>query len=206
MSFTYNTAVPAANDNPSNDQPDMLTNTQSINSIWAIDHVTFQGNPAGTHLQTTFSSKNTPGAQTDPQSISFTADSSTLAPTIGSASTIAEQFLRNQNGFFPTSCIKAFCVFTAPAANGAVVPSNSFNVGTVVRSGALTAPVYTITLTTNATIGNNICSLICIDTGLSFTNLKYTSSFVGGVLTINFTNNGFNVTNPYNVNICILQI
>ena len=39
--FTYNTGVPATLDAPSDDQPLMLTNTQSINGIWNIDHYTF---------------------------------------------------------------------------------------------------------------------------------------------------------------------
>lgn len=140
MSFTYNTAVPAANDNPSNDQPDMLTNTQSINSIWAIDHVTFQGNPAGTHLQTTFSSKNTPGAQTDPQSILYTAS--------GTASTVADLRFVNQNATFPISFVRAWASCTQAGISGA----QSFNVTSVTRTGL---GLYDVILPANVTTGTN---------------------------------------------------
>lgn len=41
MSFTYTTGIPAAGNNPSVDQPNMQTNTNSINSLIAVDHVGF---------------------------------------------------------------------------------------------------------------------------------------------------------------------
>ena len=49
MNLDYNTGIPAANDNPSDDQPDMLTNTNSINSWVAIDHHGFNDNLGGYH-------------------------------------------------------------------------------------------------------------------------------------------------------------
>lgn len=49
MSFTYNNLVPATNNDPSSDQPDMLINTQSINSIIAVDHVGFNAANGGYH-------------------------------------------------------------------------------------------------------------------------------------------------------------
>lgn len=54
-SFAYNTGIPAAADNPSNDQPDMLQNTNSINSIIAVDHYSFgsSANFDGFHKQIT---------------------------------------------------------------------------------------------------------------------------------------------------------
>ncbi len=39
--FTYNDGVPGANNDPSEDQPDMLVNTQSIKGIWGPEHYTF---------------------------------------------------------------------------------------------------------------------------------------------------------------------
>jgi len=58
--FSYNTGVPAANNNPSVDQSDMLTNTSSINSILGVDHVTFNASGGGRHNQVTFNSNNVP--------------------------------------------------------------------------------------------------------------------------------------------------
>ena len=54
--FTYNTGIPAANNNPSDDQPLMQTNTDSINSWTLIDHRgfgdvdTFGGYHTNVHL------------------------------------------------------------------------------------------------------------------------------------------------------------
>ncbi len=49
--FTYNNNIPAANNNPSVDQPNMLTNTNSIDSIINVDHYSFETNFDGTHKQ-----------------------------------------------------------------------------------------------------------------------------------------------------------
>lgn len=49
MSFTYNNLVPATNNDPSADQPQMLINTQSINSIIAVDHIGFNAGNGGYH-------------------------------------------------------------------------------------------------------------------------------------------------------------
>jgi len=50
MSFTYNRDIPAANNNPSSDQPLMQTNTNSIYDIINQDHVTFgNGTESGYH-------------------------------------------------------------------------------------------------------------------------------------------------------------
>ena len=56
--FSYNTGVPAANNNPSVDQPEMLINTASINSLLAIDHVAFNTAGGGRHNQVTFNANN----------------------------------------------------------------------------------------------------------------------------------------------------
>ena len=56
--FSYNTGVPAANNNPSVDQPEIQTNTASINSLVGIDHVSFNAAGGGRHNQVTFNSNN----------------------------------------------------------------------------------------------------------------------------------------------------
>lgn len=63
--YSYNNGVPATNNDPSVDQPNMLINTQSINSIIATDHVGFNstgpaGGIGGQHLQVTFNGNNVP--------------------------------------------------------------------------------------------------------------------------------------------------
>lgn len=51
--FIFNNAVPASANNPSADQPDMLINNQSNQSIWAVDHYGFNEAPdfGGLHKQ-----------------------------------------------------------------------------------------------------------------------------------------------------------
>lgn len=51
MTISYNINIPAAQNNPSNDQPLMQTNTNSTSQLIGIDHVTFNDavNPNGYH-------------------------------------------------------------------------------------------------------------------------------------------------------------
>jgi Putative tail fiber protein gp53-like, C-terminal len=57
MSFSYNNQIPVAPNNPSADQPGMLTNAQSINSIIAVDHIGFNTNNGGYHTVIHFSNQ-----------------------------------------------------------------------------------------------------------------------------------------------------
>jgi hypothetical protein len=52
MNLNYNADIPAANNNPSDDQPLMLTNTNSTRSWVTIDHFGFEDNNGGLHKQT----------------------------------------------------------------------------------------------------------------------------------------------------------
>jgi hypothetical protein len=49
MTFTFNNAIPAAANNPSSDQPGMLTNNISNALIWAVDHFGFNSSNGGSH-------------------------------------------------------------------------------------------------------------------------------------------------------------
>lgn len=60
MTFTFNNAIPSANNDPSADQPDMLINNQSNLSIWAVDHRTFNVANGGTHLQVSMADQAAP--------------------------------------------------------------------------------------------------------------------------------------------------
>lgn len=66
QNYSYNTSVPAANNKPSNDQPDMLVNAQSIASLISEDHVGFNTDGSGWHNQVTFYANNTPVVPTSP--------------------------------------------------------------------------------------------------------------------------------------------
>jgi len=60
--FPYSTGIPASTHNPSVDQPDMQTNTNSIDSIIGIDHFGFNSssNNSGWHKQSTYVNETTP--------------------------------------------------------------------------------------------------------------------------------------------------
>lgn len=175
MTFTFNTAVPAANNNPSVDQPDMLVNNQSTDGIINVDHISFNAMNGGQHKQVTFNNKNVPAAQTDPQSVLYTTNVIAAAFNTASASTVAEMFFRNQNAgggnnSLPISMIKAFGAFDNAG--------NSLNTWNLVLKavgghpsagnyvftmpvGAVTGTSYLIFGTAQAQFGGGFSHLIC---------------------------------------------
>lgn len=58
--LTYTLNIPAAQNNPSADQPDMKINTNSIDSLLNVDHFTFAFGNAGWHRQVTLPIEPTP--------------------------------------------------------------------------------------------------------------------------------------------------
>lgn len=57
----YNLNIPAANNNPSQDQGKMQTNTNAINTLLSLDHFTFADNAAGRHKQVSLPNESAPG-------------------------------------------------------------------------------------------------------------------------------------------------
>lgn len=151
MPITYTRDIPDAPNNPSVDQGPMKTNTNSIDSIIAVDHYTFADIPSGTHKQVTISGKNAAGAQTDPASAIYTAS--------GTASTVAQLTYRNQDGIFPLSCVRAWVSFAGTAAVGVIVPIQSVNIATVNKSATGT---YQITPTANALTGTSLAVFVSV--------------------------------------------
>lgn len=151
MTFTYNNAVPAAANNPSNDQPDMLTNTQSINSIIAVDHATFNTANGGTHTQV-----HLPNF-TNPSVINGTANEGSVVYSVAGIadSGFAQLTFKNDHNLnFPLNLIRAFAVCDTL---GNIISSQSFNVTSVVRIAGpdryrVTLPVNVITGTTNYSV------------------------------------------------------
>jgi hypothetical protein len=60
MSFTYVQNIPSANNDPSTDQPNMQTNTNTINSWAQVNHVGFNTGTSGQHTQVGFPGPVTP--------------------------------------------------------------------------------------------------------------------------------------------------
>lgn len=154
--FSFNTGIPAANNNPSADQPIMQTNNASTKSILAVDHVTFGTAPAtvgssdGQHLQVTFNGKNAAGAQVDPLSALYTGS--------GTASTNADLFFRNASGIFRPNMIKAAGVFTTVAVTGAVALDMGVNISSISYNSGTQA--VTVNLTAGAVNGTTVIVFI----------------------------------------------
>jgi len=192
MSFTFNTGIPASNNNPSSDQPIMLTNNVSTDAILAVDHVSFNstgsggaGASGGQHLRVTYNSKTTPApaAPVDPISIAYTADATSAAavPTaISSASAVAQNFLINQNGTYPLTSIKAFGIFTVTPALVTFAPDMAFNVVNITKPGP-SAQIYVINLVSGVVVGTTVVPFI---TSTSNANI-FTWSYAANTLTIN---------------------
>lgn len=200
MSFTFSTTIPAAANNPSVDQPDMLQNNVATNGIIAIDHITFNALGGGQHKQVTFNGKNIPAAQTDPQSTLYT-NNITVATgnNTTSASTVANMFFRNQSAIFPISMIRAFGAFDA-AGN----PLNSWNMSCTRTSEGK----YDITLATTAVTGVNFLVLLS-NTGSNvqtFFDEHYLIDAITGVITVEFGIRGVNFFDPNQFSVLVLQL
>lgn len=174
----YNRDIPDAPNNPSVDQPKMKENFNSIDTLLAVDHVSFNANNGGFHKQIDFALKATPAAPVDPVSVAFTQNSVSLTEVTGGATTIAQEFYRNQNGIFPVSSVRAFGVFI-PVALAAPTILNGFNIA----STAFAAASYQITFNANTVNGTNII-VLTNQSGIT-TNPIWT--FSGS--TLSFTNN-----------------
>lgn len=170
--YAYNDTIPAANNNPSADQPLMLQNFQSIEGLIGTDHVTFSTNNGGQHLQVNYTNISTQSAPTDPQSVSYTANDSASHPN---------NYFKNSQGTFQLSCVKAFGVFGTTLTTGGISLLNSLNVA----SASYSASVYSITLASNVVSGNNIVVLITT----SSRNLEITYSFSNPILNISISGN-----------------
>jgi len=203
--FSFNTGIPDANNNPSADQPLMKINNASTYSILQVDHVTFGSAPAlpaassdGQHLQVTFNGKHVPAAQTDPLSVLYT-DS-------GTASTNSDLRFTNQSGTFPVSALRAFAYVAG--ATGTVLGSQSFNVATITR---VSAGKFTVALTANAVSGTNFIVMVnhalpnTAPVGTTITNSGYTITGAG-TFELNFINALSAFFDPVTFTFQVLQV
>jgi hypothetical protein len=179
-SFTYTNGVPDGPDNPSTDQPNMKTNTNSISGLIAVDHVGFNsigpsGTGGGQHLQVAFNGKNVPGAQTDP--------TSTLYTNSGLATSISELYYVNQNATFLISCVKAFGSFVVGPGPAF---TNQYNCASISVSGFVN---FHITLNANVVFGNNVVVIV-----QASDDSVITWSFANPVLTIVSSSTGATVS------------
>lgn len=149
MSFTFSTTVPAAPNNPSVDQPDMLQNNVATNGILAVDHITFNASNGGTHQQ-----MHMP-AFTNPSAINGgVSDGSVIYSAAGVADTARAQ-IYYKNAFnlqIPLSLIKAYGCFDTAGTS-----LNTMNLSSSAFSGV---SGYTLTMPANIVTGTNYGVLI----------------------------------------------
>lgn len=193
-SLPYTTTIPAAGNDPADDQPLMQTNYASINTLIGVDHVSFAGPGYGEHEQVTFNNKNTPSTPTDPVSVLSTAS--------GTASSVSQLTYTTQNAVLPLSCVRAFGL----ANGGGIVSSQSFNVSSVVRTGAGT---YVVTLVANAVSSANFAVLVSGNVATSFNAGQIAGYEITGVGTFQLNFRGFTGTfgvDPTTFSFIVLQI
>lgn len=202
--FNYFTNIPAANNNPSDDQPDMATNTNSINSIIDVDHYTFSSDSSrdGWHKQVTIPLTTTQAAQTDPASVIHTAT--------GTVTTKSECYFKNQNASFLMSGVRAFGSFVGvpagTAVGTAVTPTTQSNVSAIENTTSTNSNrKYIVELSSGATITNNAMVIVFLNT-IEFIP---TYTLVANVLTITCNLSGLGISPNMNgtiVNFVILQV
>jgi hypothetical protein len=157
MAFTYIPAIPAAANNPSIDQPNMQTNTNSISNWTAVDHIGFNTIVAGQHKQVTFNNNNPPGAPP-------VGNTSILYTNPGTADPAHPQmFWQNANATFHFP-IRAW----GNLAAGAIVTTQGFNIGVVVKNavgnysvvlsaGAVNSVIFAVIATSALAGGSQTC-------------------------------------------------
>jgi hypothetical protein len=191
MSFTYNTGVPATNNDPSIDQPQMLNNTIVIDEILDVDHITFNADNGGKHRQNTYPDVTTQGTQLGLAGVGYTIQ--------GTANTGAPQwsFKNSISDFTPTTMRAwAFC------NNGGIVNNQKMNVDSVVRNAAGN---YTVTLKTNAVTGTDFGVLVSCQPASGFLFYSYTI-LAAGSFRLFFGPNNSILLDPTNFTFQVFQI
>jgi len=139
--FSYNTGVPDAPNDPSVDQPDMLTNTQNAALIWEEDHVGFNANNGGKHTHVTLVNVAVPPAQVNPASY--------LGTQFGVASAATpELYFTNSLTTMLLSVIKAFGQFDS--AGNAIGSTFNYSVAKLATGRFhITLPANTVVSSSN---------------------------------------------------------
>lgn len=204
MTFIFNTGIPAVNNNPSVDQPDMLQNNVSTDGILAVDHISFNTNNGGNHLQVHFPVYSSPSVVNG-----SATQGSVLYGAAGTADAAHAQlyFKTAQNaGTFvlPVTCLRAWA-FVSGGVGPGVIASQAVNVSSIVRNST---GVYTITLSTNAVSSANFAVQMNSSTsGGGATLANAVTSRGVGTFTVQFANiSTGSFTDPTNFSFQVLQI
>lgn len=179
--FAIDTTIPNAPNDPADDQPKMLVNTQNTVGFLEVDHIAPGSAGAGFHKQVTFYQEQATPTPSGTESVAYTI--------AGIADATKPQLVwTNIAATFPLSAIKAFGNFNRQTVAGAMTFLSSFNV----VSGIFVPGIpnsYQITLTPGAVTGNNAAVTLGIGvtagivsygfTGMGLLNI-FDSSNIGG--------------------------
>lgn len=176
----YTLGIPAANNNPSNDQPLMKVNNDNNSAIWAVDHVTFGANYSGTHISVTF--ENSQSTPTPPVSAT-----QIYPQTFGGAPSLLETYCavtmsNGQTIYGLTPIVKAIATFTTVSSGfpaSLATPANCLtrNIASVIQTAS-----NSVTVTFTTALAYNLY-YVFEDATNSFTTVtKNTTSVVLGVL------------------------
>lgn len=151
MSFIFNTAIPAAANSPSADQPIMLANNVSSNAILAVDHFTYNNEIGGNHLQI-----HLPRYSTSSAVVNETATEGSVvyskAGTVDPAH--AQLFFKTQNNDLLLSGVRAFAYANT---TGGINGFQSLNIASITTG---LPGVFSVTLTANAVTSTNFVVLL----------------------------------------------
>lgn len=194
MTTAYDKTYPNPSDPPRNDVQTMQNNALAIYNIWDKDHYTFDGADPGFHRQMRLPVRNAAGAQTDPQCTIYSAS--------GTASTVSDGRLRNQNGIFPLNCTRAFAVFNGTAASP-ITPGNSFNVTSITRTAT---GLYAVVLPAGTVTGTSFCVNVSASSDGSGSVLNANYDITGaGTFTIATYRPTFSLQNANSVSFTVTQ-
>jgi hypothetical protein len=128
MTYPINTSIPAANNDPADDQPEMQTNFGNINSYLQIDHTNPAATGAGQHKQVTFNNVTSPSTPTDPVAILYTKNDAFSHPQLN--------FLNSQAFASTASANGAYLQL-----GGIILQWGIYSVGTMGATGTQSFPV-----------------------------------------------------------------
>lgn len=162
--FTYNDGVPSTNNDPSDDQPDMLTNTQSIKGIWGIDHYTFGVGVDidGRHKQCSMANQTAPGIPTGSDGVYYVNNDVPMFQNTSNANNFIATYTGTPTAastgktYLPGGILMQWGTVSSPGGSGTVNFSTAFsaiyNVQLTIRRdvSSTTVGVYVDTAPTTA--------------------------------------------------------
>jgi len=174
--YTFDDTIPAANNDPSTDQPVMLSNNVANQGIWDEDHVGFNAANGGTHKQINFFS-NISGSVGSALACAYPGSRpASYSNSTGSSATNLYAINTDATSYpFPMSCIKAGGVIDVAGPTF----DTQFNCAIVAHPSGTT---YTVTLQSGVTTGNNVIVFFTPNSVSSSASTAY--SFSAGVLSM----------------------